>query len=350
MPSREALSNPHVEKSAETPNKVALRVPATTANLGPAFDTIGMALNVFLELTVERSSVFSIVVTGEGAEHLPQGEENMVVRTCRVAFEEYAKQKMPPLSFKMHSNIPYGCGCGSSAAAAVAGFVSGMALSGLKMESHARETLLSTIADFEGHADNGAATLYGGTQLCWRRLGGDFVTHRMPTPQVTVVLFIPDKLMKASTHVSRQLLPQSVSLEDAVQNISSTAVLMAALSSGEMGLLRDCHDRLHQQQRANALYPHFEPCQKAALQAGACYAFLSGAGPTVCAFLAHQALLSPVTLPKEERPAEAVAQAMVDAASTVGIAGRALITRPSDLGVHVAGVTENSSRVQYVSI
>eukprot|EP00796_Vickermania_ingenoplastis_P006051 gene6051-4351_t len=332
--------------------RVTLRVPATTANLGPGYDTLALAMNIFLELTVELSDTFSFTVTGEGAHLVTTDEQNMVVQTCRTAIEEYAELPMPPLKFTMHNNIPFGCGCGSSAGAAVAGFVAGMILTGLKMETKAREYLLSAIAKIEGHPDNGAAAIYGGIQLCFQKPGGDFSTYRVPTPKILIVLFIPDKQMKASTHASRELIPQRVSLEDAVENIRSTAILMLALTSGELRMLPDAHDRLHEQQRAGALYPHYAPCAKAARAAGADYTFLSGAGPTVCAFVGSPQLLSPLTLPEEERVTEKIAKAMVEAAAVAGVPGRALITRPSELGVHIAGVTEDdtSDRVQYVSI
>lgn len=344
------VSSPITSFEQARHRKVTLRVPATTANLGPAYDTLGLALNIFLELTVELSDEFSFTVTGEGAEHVTTDEQNMVVRTCRLAIEKYAKLTMPPLRFTMHNNVPFGCGCGSSAAAAVAGFVAGMILTGLKMETKAREYLLSAIAEIEGHPDNGAAAIYGGIQLCFQKPNGDYSTYRVPTPKILIVLFIPDKLMKASTHASRELIPRTISVEDAVKNISSTAILMLALTSGEMRMLPDATDRIHQHQRAAALYPHFAPCAEAARAAGAVYTFLSGAGPTVCAFVDSHHLLSPLTVPEEENVSEKVAKAMVEAAAAAGVSGRAVITRPSELGVHIAGVTDDSERVRYVSI
>lgn len=333
-------------------SKVTLRVPATSANFGPAYDSLGMALNIFLELTVEVSDKFSFTADGEGAEFITPDDTNMVVESCRLAIEKHAKLTMPPLKFTMHNNIPFGCGCGSSAGAAVGGFVAGMFLSGLKMETRHREELLSTIAEIEGHADNAAAAIYGGTQICFKKRGaGDaYATYRVPTPQVQVVLFIPDKRMKASTQASRALIPTEVKLEDAIKNISSTAILILALTSGEMRLLDDVEDRLHQDQRASALYPHFASCVKEAKDAGADYVFLSGAGPTICAIISNRNYLSPLTVPDEERCAEKVALAMVNAAATLGVKGRGVVTRPTEHGVHIAGTTENSEKVFYVSI
>lgn len=333
-------------------SKVTLRVPATTANLGPGYDTLGMALNIFLDLTVEVSDKFSFVATGEGAEYITKDDTNMVVDACRLAMEKYANLTMPPLKFTMHNSIPFGCGCGSSAGAVVGGFVAGMILSGLRMETRQREHLLSVIAGVEGHADNAAAAIYGGIQICIKKPGDaeTYSTYRVPTPKIQVVLFLPDKRMKASTHAARTLIPSEVSIDDAVKNISSTAVLLLALTSGEMRLLADVEDRLHENQRASALYPHFAPCAKAGRDAGADYVFLSGAGPTVCAFVKSPSFLSPLTVPDDERVAERVAMAMVAAAATVGVKGRGVITRPTEHGVHVAGVTENFEKVHYVSV
>lgn len=336
--------------AAPLPERVSLRVPATTANLGPAYDTLGMALSIFMELTVEVADAFSMTITGEGHEHISTGEENMVVQTCRIAFEEYAKQSMPPLKFTMHNNIPYGCGCGSSSAAAAAGFVAGMTLSGLTMETQNSEALLSVISKIEGHPDNAAPAIYGGIQLGYKKDDGSVMTYRVPTPpNLSIVLFVPYKLMKASTNVTRDLVPTTVSLRDAIHNISGTAILTLALSTGDLRLLKDASDHLHEQQRSAKLYPHYNECAKAAREAGAVYAFLSGAGPSVCALVPGRRgdLLSQ---PSGERKAEMVAEAMVNAAAAVGVLGRAIITMPSDLGAHLSGTTCVRSNIQYTSI
>lgn len=338
------------ESHTELPKKVSLRVPATTANLGPAYDTLGMAMSIFLELTVEQADHFSMEVTGEGCEHISCGEDNMVVLTCRVAFEEYAKKPMPPLKFTMRNNIPYGCGCGSSSAAAAAGFVAGMTLCGLTMETQNSEALLSVISRIEGHPDNAAPAIYGGIQLGYKRSDGSVMTYRVPTPpNLSIVLFVPHKLMKASTHVTRELIPQTVPLGDAIHNISGTAILVLALATGELRLLKDASDCLHEQQRSSKLYPHYNACAAAAREAGAVYAFLSGAGPTVCALVPGRRgdLLAQ---PAGERKAELVAEAMVRAGEAAGVAGRAIITVPSDLGAHLSGTTCVRPNIQYTSI
>lgn len=330
------------------PRKVVVRVPATTANMGPAYDSIGMALSIFAELTVEHSDAFSMSVEGEGCEEIQRDEQNMVVRACCLAFE-YGNKKMPTLRFIMRSDIPYGCGCGSSSAAAVAGFVAGLQLCGHTMATGSEEELLQAIAKFEGHPDNAAPALYGGIQLCYKEHGGRVLTTRVPTPfALSVVLFIPREKMKESTHVTRGLIPDFVPLEDAVYNISCASILVLALSTGDLRTLRSCGDKIHEGQRGDALFPHFRPCVNAAKEAGAAYAFLSGAGPTVCALVGgrHGEVL---TQPKEERVAERVALAMIDAACAVGVEGRVVITQPSDQGVHVVGAKSVRHNLVYVS-
>nr|AGT02802.1 homoserine kinase [Angomonas desouzai] len=259
------------------PTKVSLRVPATTANLGPGYDTLGMAMSIFMDLTVEVSDKFEFLVEGEGKDHI-NTQDNLVVDTCRIAYEEYAKKPMPPLKFTMHNNIPFGCGCGSSSAAAVAGFVAGMILCGFTMETRGVEELLAIITRIEGHPDNAAPAIYGGIQLGVKVTDekGDvsFSTNRVPTPpNLSMILFIPNKLMKASTDVTRDLVPREVKLEDAIHNISRASRLVLAFCTNQLRYLRECTDRLHEQYRATQLYPHYKACYDAAYEAGADFCF-----------------------------------------------------------------------------
>ncbi|KAH9579899.1 GHMP kinase N-terminal domain [Trypanosoma melophagium] len=333
----------------EPVNKVVLRVPATTANLGPAYDVLGMALAVFMEVTVERAEEFSVHFEGQGSEYIRNDGENMLVEMCRLAFTDYAHKEMPPLKFSMKSDIPFGCGCGSSSAAAVAGFVAGMKLCGLTMETEQEESLLQVIAKCEGHPDNAAAALYGGIQLGYKHKNSRYLTYRVPTPSsLFVVLFIPKAKMKADTHATRGLITDTVPLEDAVYNISRASILILALCTGELRLLKSCDDKFHQKQRADALFPHFFPCVDAAMAAGAQYAFLSGAGPTVCAFVSGRHG-DPLIQPRAERTAESVAEAMIQAGKSVGVEGRAVITQPSDQGVHSVGVNSVRPDFDYIS-
>nr|CCC91130.1 putative homoserine kinase [Trypanosoma congolense IL3000] len=322
------------------PRKVVLRVPASTANMGPAYDCLGMALSIFLEVTVEHADVFFVSMEGEGNEEVSKDADNMVVKACRLGFE-HANKEMPVLKFTIKSGIPYGCGCGSSSAAAVAGFVAGMCLCGNAVATEGMDdsrAQLHAITRFEGHPDNAAAVLYGGVQLCCSVQDGQVITSRVPTPPgLSVVLFLPRNKMKADTHATRGLIPGVVSLEDAVYNISRASLLVLALSTNNLELLRCCGDRLHEGRRADALFPHFHACVDAARKAGASYAFLSGAGPAVCAFV--DACSSEV-LPRtgERLVVDRVAEAMVEAASTAGVPGRAVITQPCSQGVQIVSI------------
>ncbi|RNF25934.1 homoserine kinase [Trypanosoma conorhini] len=334
---------------SKLPKKVVLRVPATTANLGPAYDVLGMALSIYMEVTVEYADAFSVQLEGDGSEHIRTDRENLLVKACELAFE-YAHKEMPPLRFAVKSNIPFGCGCGSSSAAAVAGFIAGMKLCGLTMETEKAEAILQVIAKFEGHPDNAAPALYGGIQLGYKDNTGRFLTYRVPTTaSFSVVLFVPKNKMKMNTHATRNLIPTSVSLEDTVFNVSRASILVLAFCTGNLDILKSCDDKLHQQQRADALFPHFRPCVDAAMAAGAQYAFLSGAGPTVCAFVSGR-YGDPLIEPGGKRKNEAVADAMLQAASAVGIPGRTILTRPSEQGVHLVGVTSLRPEFEYISI
>lgn len=377
--SKQVLSQP--------PKMVHLRVPATTANLGPAYDTLGMAISIFLDLKVEVAESFGVTYSGEGAQHVSLSEDNMLVMACMQAFK-MADKPMPPLHFTIRNDIPYGCGCGSSSAAAVGGFVAGMILSGLTLPTRPQEVLLDIIARIESHPDNAAPAIYGGVQMSYTRdtdvtsvklqalavqEGGDdqgssnthrsgphdaegalfgphYHTLRVPTPSsLSLVMFIPHRLMKASTHVTRDLVPRKVELSKAIHNISRTAMLVLSFTTDNLSLLRNSTDCLHEIYRADALYPHYYACSRAAREVGAVHVFLSGAGPAVCAFVSgrhgEMQLQSP-----EERVAEKVAHAMVAAAAEVGVAGRAIITRASELGVHLVGSSEMAEGVQYVNI
>eukprot|EP00743_Colponemidia_sp_Colp-15_P021550 GILK01028611.1.p1 GENE.GILK01028611.1~~GILK01028611.1.p1 ORF type:complete len:181 (-),score=13.96 GILK01028611.1:19-486(-) len=143
--------------------------------------------------------------------------------------------------------------------------------------------------------------------------------------------------MKQSTHATRGLIPQQVPMSDAVHNMSRTALITLAMSTNQLHLLKNCLDeKFHQPQRFSALFPHAQQTVDAAMKAGACYAFLSGAGPTIMAFVPGHAG-DFITQEESERKAEAVASAMVAAAAKAEVPGHAIITTPSEKGGHVYG-------------
>jgi homoserine kinase len=240
-------------------SRVTVRVPASSANLGPGFDCFAAALDLHLELTVERAAAFSL----ETDLDVPRDRSNLAV----AAFERVAPAD--GRRFVMRSEIPLSGGLGSSAAATVAGLIAARELTGAEVDVFA---LASAI---EGHADNVAAALAGGVALC----GGDDVARVAMPGEVEAVLVIPHE--PVATSRARAALPRSVPIEDAVFNTAHAALLVLGLTRGDVGLIaRGLRDRLHQPYRAQ-LYPRSAALVEQAPTFGALGATISGAGPTV---------------------------------------------------------------------
>ena len=284
--------------------RVTVRVPATSANIGPGFDVLGLALALHNEVTAEESDRVVVTVEGEGTGVLPTGADNVVARAVRQAFE-LAGRPFCGVMLRCVNRIPPSRGLGSSAAAWVAGLVAGSALAGNALS---REALLDAAARAEGHPDNVAAALLGGlTVSC---ASGDRITAiSLPVPAaVRWVVLIPDA--QGSTREARAVLPPTVSRADAVFNLQRVSLLLAALGGGRLDLLPTAlDDRLHQPARWR-LFPWLPAAVAAARSAGALGCVLSGAGP---------ALLAAV-----EGPGDAVASAMEGALRGEGGAGRAV--------------------------
>lgn len=333
-------------------NKVTIRVPATTANLGPGYDVLGLAMSIWMSVTVERASSFSMKISGEGASEIKADESNLIAQSCALAFKHNGVPNPPPLKFTVDSDIPFGCGCGSSSAAAVAGYMAGLRLCNATMETKGREALLEVITDLEGHPDNAAPAIYGGCRLGFKNKIGQTRTQHIPTPRgISLVLFIPKDKMKKNTHATRGLIADKISLTDAVHNMARTSTIVLAFATNQLDMLSECLDeRMHQKPRARALFPHFDACVESAMSAGAEYAFLSGAGPTICSIVSgRKGELQMQSSP--ERRAERVAQAMVDAARRVGVAGRAIITFPTEAGAHIlGGAIINNGVIHYAKL
>ncbi|RLK47590.1 homoserine kinase [Microbacterium telephonicum] len=260
-----------------TPRTVAVRVPATSANLGPGFDTLGLALSVYDELTVTTlpAGDLEIVVTGEGAEDVPTDASHLVVRAIAYAYEAVARP-MPGLHLEAHNAIPHGRGMGSSGAAVVAGLLAAKGL--LEGEVHLDDaTLLRLATELEGHPDNVAPALFGGLTIAWIDETGPqhkkLLVHRGVSPLV----FVPD--FRMSTSVARSLAPVQVPREDAVFNVSRSALLIAALTQSPELLIAATEDKLHQSYRAQAM-PATDALVRA-LRAEGYAAVVSGAGPSV---------------------------------------------------------------------
>jgi len=256
---------------------VTVRVPATSANLGPGFDTLGLALSVYDELTVTalEPGRLEIEVTGSGADSVPRDASNLVVRAIAYAFEAVG-QELPGLRLEANNVIPHGRGMGSSGAAVVSGILAAKGLLEGSVEIDA-DTLLRLATEMEGHPDNVAPALFGGLTIAWLDEKGPqhkkLLVHRGVSP----ILFVPSFTM--STSEARSLQPLHVSREDAVFNVSRSALLIAALTQSPELLMAATEDKLHQSYRAAAM-PETDKLVQA-LRAAGFAAVVSGAGPSV---------------------------------------------------------------------
>lgn len=260
---------------------VTVEVPATSANLGPGFDSLGLALSLFDEVGVELTGGgLEIEIRGEGEELAELGEKHLIVKVFRQAWERIGGQEQPAgLRLSCVNRIPHSRGLGSSSAAIVAGITAARALHP-RGESLSDEDALRLATLIEGHPDNVAPCLAGGLTIAWTRQDGPRLVRLELEQEVTV--FVPDQ--RLATERARGLLPENVSHGDAAANSARAALLIAALTSklGYDVLLDATEDRLHQSYRAPAM-PGSAALVERLRQAGV-PAVISGAGPTVLAF------------------------------------------------------------------
>ena len=263
---------------------VRVQVPATSANLGPGYDALGLALTLHDEVEAQiLPAGLSIQIAGEGTDLADDGEEHLVVRAMRVAFAVLGGQP-PGLRLRCVNRIPHGRGLGSSAAAIVAGLLAARALSGSGPDKLPDDALLPLASDLEGHPDNVAACLAGGLAIAWTGSAGPRMVRLEPLPSVSPVLCIAPE--SAHTHVTRGLLPEAVPHRDAAASAGRSALLIAALTQPGMGpdvLLDATRDWLHQDYRASAMSPTHALVRS--LRAAGLPAVVSGAGPSVLTFL-----------------------------------------------------------------
>ncbi len=261
--------------SAAGPQRAQVRVPATSANLGPAFDCAGLALSVHdhLEFTVTGGGL-EVVMSGEGAATLPADESHLVIRAFRAACAELGWAPTG-LRVETRNGIPQGRGMGSSAAAVVAGVLGAWALCpDVEVDTDA---VLRLVTEIEGHPDNVAACLLGGATLSWMTAGGARADRLAVAEEVLPVVLVPDATL--STHVARGLLPELVPHADAAFNAGRSGLLVHALTAAPALLLDATEDRLHQTQRGAAMPASHDLVQD--LRAAGHAAVVSGAGPSV---------------------------------------------------------------------
>jgi homoserine kinase len=266
--------------SIALPSHVRVLIPASTANLGPGFDCLGLALS--LHNTVEFTALgpgegLQVEVEGEGAGRLATDAGNLIVRAANAVWE--ATGHAPTgVRVKAGNGIPLGSGLGSSAAATVGGLAAANALLDNPLP---RSALLRLARQIEGHPDNAAAALFGGLTMV-SAVGEELMCESLEVPPMTVAIALPN--VRLSTREARDALPLHVPLSDAVFNIGRTAFVVRALQKGDFAMLGwAMTDRLHQPYRRK-LIPGFDAAVQAARTAGAAAVALSGAGPSLAAF------------------------------------------------------------------
>lgn len=267
--------------------KVTLQIPATSANCGPGFDSLGLAVNFYNEVTYEilEHRGMELEVKGEGADYLKPFGGNLAFRSFFTVWNELTKGSQIGLKVSMMNRIPLSRGLGSSSACIVGGVMAAGILSGVKLS---KEELLEYANALEGHPDNVAPALYGNFTISY--LDGKNIPHSLvlkPAKPMKFIALVPQ--LQLSTEVARQAIPASVPHKDAVFNTSRSALLVGAILSGNYEYLSAAlDDKLHQPYRAH-LIPGLEEIFDAARSAGAYNAIISGAGSTIMAYASPDA-------------------------------------------------------------
>lgn len=258
---------------------VRVRVPATSANLGPGFDALGLSLGLYDDVVVRVADAgLHIDIAGEGADTVPRDESHLLVRSLRAAFDLLGGQPRG-LELVCANRIPHGRGLGSSAAAICAGIVAARAVTIGGAERLGDEALVELATELEGHPDNVAACLFGGFTLSWMDAGVARAIRMTPADSIVPVVFVPARAV--ATETARGLLPRTVPHADAAANAARAALLVEALTRRPELLLTATEDRLHQEYRAPAMPESVSLVNR--LRADGVPAVISGAGPTVLA-------------------------------------------------------------------
>jgi homoserine kinase len=261
------------------PNKATARVPASTTNLGPGFDVLGLALQLYSTISLEEiGDGTEIEIAGVDVDKLSDDEDNIAYRAANLIFDKCGYRPRG-LRLVLTNGIPAIRGLGGSGTAILGGLLTANALCN---EPFSRAELLDFATEFDGHPDNVAASLLGGFVVSMMQ--GDHV-HSIQLDcgsDLQVVVAIPD--FSLSTKAARSVLPQRVDFADAIHNVSRSSMLVAAVATGNLGMLSlAMTDRLHQPYRTS-LVPGFGDVAEAAMCAGALSVALSGAGPSVAAY------------------------------------------------------------------
>jgi len=261
------------------PERIELQVPASTSNLGPGFDAIGLALGLFNEFQFERLEAgLEIVIEGEGKDTLDRGPGNRAYRAFQAASKRLGNEA-PGLKIVQHNAIPLARGLGGSGTAVLAGTIAAFLLAGVEAEP---SRILDQSFTIETHPDNITPSLVGGLTVSVVEDGHVGYIKIVPPSRLRTVILIPDHGL--DTEEARRVVPQQFSREDAIFNIRGTGVIMAALATDQLGHLSlGMRDRLHQPYRSH-LMPGMTGIFEAALDAGSPGVALSGSGSGVFAF------------------------------------------------------------------
>lgn len=294
---------------------IRVRAPATSANLGPGFDCLGLALDLWNDVTATFGAPPGALRDESG---VPVGSRNLVDVALRAVFRE-ARAPIPAVRYASVNRIPFSRGLGSSAAAIVSGVLLANEYLGTPYDP---EQMLRMAATMEGHPDNVAPALLGGPRVAIMENGAKVLQLVIPLPRaLQAALFVPDFALP--TEEARAVLPGTVPFADALFNVGRVSLLVAALAAGEHGMLREgMRDRLHQPYRAS-LFPAGQRLRQAAHAAGALGACISGAGPTVLA------------LCEDIEQARTVQAALATAARQEGVVGTAMALPLTAQGAHV---------------
>ena len=257
---------------------VSISIPATSANLGPGFDSLGLALDVrdILAAQVLDEKSLTVDIAGEGKDDLRKDEKNLVVKSMYAAFDAMGGRPRG-LALSCANFIPHGKGMGSSAAAIVGGMALARALVLSGTDRLSDQQLLKLANDFEGHPDNVAAALYGGFTIAWVDGSVARATRVAPHEDVVAYAFIPQN--SVATSKARRLLPEVIPHKDAALSAGRAALLVEAIAHHPEYLFDATEDRLHQEYRREAMPRSLSLVGK--LREGGHAAFISGAGPTV---------------------------------------------------------------------
>jgi homoserine kinase len=304
------------------PATITVHVPATSANLGPGFDCLGLALDLWNATTISLGGKsITIQIKGEGKGQIPCDENNLIIRAM---LHFYKNQKLEPpkgISVTCKNQIPLGSGLGSSAAAVLTGLLGANALAN---HPASPQQVLKLACEMEGHPDNVAAAMLGGLVVSITLADGQPLARRYePTSLLQAAVAVPD--FHLPTHAARAALPKTITIPDAVYNIGHTALVVEALHQGDLSLLAEAmQDRLHQPYRLG-LIPGGAEALAAARQAGAQAAAISGAGPSMIAFC--------------EKDATGIAEAMVQAFKIAGLQARPYALQLIGHGVKLSDIS-----------